>query len=197
MSSILKINEFRNNSLLATIFSQFSWALHASSVGLILSRFTQIFDGIPTVLPVPEEAPPEIPRILLQSSDKQWILEISNSRLNYRWVQMAETHQQSLASFVGQFCRFWSDFRAIQTLKVGRVALVSSRYYLIDRPAFVLANHFSKDIWLQKGLGESASFEIHGHRKTKIGQDFDVNSWIRFKSAYLTIPNTLIAPLSW
>lgn len=42
-----------------------------------------LFDQMPTIVPLPDEAPPEIPRVTMQSSDGVYICNISKNRIDF------------------------------------------------------------------------------------------------------------------
>jgi hypothetical protein len=195
MPTVLRINDFIFSSLQGTLFAHFSWAVNAKKLSAILSLFSDTFDSAPLVLPVPEDAPLEIPRVILRSNDKQWTLEIAANRVNYRWTQMAEAQHQGVKDFADILTHFVQVLLGIEPTRVGRIACIAARYLLAERPASLLSRHFCKENWLERALPDSEAFELHSLRKTRIGQKFDVNSWIRFKSGQLAIPSTPVRPI--
>ena len=58
----------------------------------ILDLCSDKFDGDPVVLPLPENAPREIPRIILERRDKSLKLEISPVRFNLFGYKTKDEH---------------------------------------------------------------------------------------------------------
>lgn len=76
-----------------------------------------IFDGEALVLPVPENARPELPRIQLQASDNSAVLQLSNVRLAVEWsnrtggpVQWNQVMPDYLASLAGLLRVFVGEY---------------------------------------------------------------------------------------
>jgi hypothetical protein len=195
MATSLRINEFKFNNLQGTFFAPSSRFLPTRILSKLSERFQSQFDDIPTVLPLPDDAPPEIPRIVLKSKDKQWSLEAASWRLNYRWVQMSEAQEITLESFCKRFLDLVEFFVAIERPRIGRMALVLARYIIVEQPADVISRHFCRDLSQKKALADLANFEIHALRKARIAGRFDINSWTRFKSGQLKIPDTSSRPI--
>jgi len=42
-----------------------------------------LFDGDLAILPIPDDAPAEIPRIILKSNDEKYTLQITTKRVNF------------------------------------------------------------------------------------------------------------------
>ncbi len=58
------------------------------------------------MLPLPDDAPAEIPKLIFRSKDNQWQLEMASSRLNYRWIQQTENQQVLPDRFCSEFVDF-------------------------------------------------------------------------------------------
>jgi hypothetical protein len=155
------------------------------------------FDGPPTVLPLPDDVPAEIPRLIFGSKDKQWQLEMGSSRLTYRWIQQTENKQVLPDHFCPEFIGFVNRvLPLLEHPRVGRIALVWMRYLLETDPATVLCGtFFSGETLLKDALANQRSFELHSLRRTTIAEKFEVNSWVRFKSGQLTLPKTPVRPI--
>lgn len=194
MGILLRINDFALNSVQTSVLTPTYRVVPMNVLGKLAERLATRFDGEPTVLPMPEDAPPDIPRLIFQSKDQQWKLEMASARINYRWMQRAETQQQSVPEVSHEFLQFLSHFLRIDNPRIGRIALILYRYLLISEPAAIISRHFCRDEWLRTGLVNTKSFELHSHKRVSIG-GFAVNSWIRFKTGQLTIPNTPARPI--
>jgi hypothetical protein len=195
MGTTLKLNDFQFNSIQGTIFTSATRFVPAKVLTKFFPMVSDQFDASPTVLPLPEEAPPEIPRMILQSSTKQWQAEIAATRVNFRWAQMTPSDTITIEAFRESLLRFIHLLLEMEHARVSRMGLILGRYLIVDNPASVLARYFCRENWLQSALQDPENFELHAHRKTTVGSTFDVNSWIRFKSAQVTLPNIPPRPI--
>ncbi len=184
----------RDFNILSLQFSIFTPALLFSSnkiLGNLMSKFSDIFDGDPTVLPLPKDAPVEIPRLTLPSYDKNIKLEIALSRANmfkYRKEDDIVIDEKSFLKICSDVFREYID---CTSAKVGRLALVVVKSLENPNPGLALARHFCKDELMTEPFNRPESFEIHSHKKYEFS-GFKVNSWVRCKSGILQKANVPI-----
>lgn len=152
-----------------------------------------MLDGDPTVLPVPNDAPLEIPRIILTSKNKAFSCNISPERidfvinkskiseLNINLEEEALKTSEILSKLIHKSLN-WN---------VHRLALISQFKHKPE----VGALNFMKNL-LSEQLGvDSAELEIHRLKHIKVG-NFKSNQWIRFLSQNSGTPNEFIRILS-
>lgn len=56
-----------------------------SFADLIVKETKDLFDGDPIILPLPADAPAEIPRIILKSKDQSYSLNVAQTRLDFQY----------------------------------------------------------------------------------------------------------------
>jgi hypothetical protein len=190
MPQPLQLDRFLVNPYLGTIFTPTTHILASKVLSKVLAKFGDRFDGAPTVLPIPADANVEIPRIILQSADSQWVAEVSLVRVGIRWVQMQDGQQMSADDFSSVFTSFVEHLTQIQALRLGRLGFFKARYIFTHEPATLLSNFFCKDQVRAKIQAGLENFELHIHRKRKIAEKYDINEWVRFKTGLLAIPKT-------
>jgi hypothetical protein len=190
MSTLIRLNDLAVNNAQGTIFAPTQRFIPVRFLPQLLEKFASQFDETPVVLPIPDDAPPEIPRVILMSKDKQWQCEVASIRVNYRWVQMSESQQMKLADFCASLGRFFQTFLAIEQARVGRMAFLTGRYYPMERPGGLLARQFCRDALLQNALNDPENFEMHCHTRIRVATRFDANSWIRFKTGQVNLPGS-------
>jgi hypothetical protein len=165
------------------------------SVGAIvrplLQRLDNLLDGDPISLPIPEEAPPEIPRIFLTNKDRSLRFDLSPARADFRW-QRPDHGEMPLGRFTELAQYAFAGFQEAAQATPGRLALVVHRFKADDRPGFALAEHFCRPELLanepRKGpLSRPEAFELHAFKRYHAGR-FALNSWVRAKSGTLTNP---------
>lgn len=177
--------------------SQFSIFTHASLfspnkiLGNLMSKFSDTFDGDTTVLPIPSDAPREIPRLTLLSSDNKIKLEIAVSRVNLFKYRKEDATGIDENSFLKICSDVFKEYIDCTSAKVGRLALVIVKSLEDSNPGLTLARHFCKDELMVEPFNRPERFEIHSHKKYKLS-NFNVNSWVRCKSGILKKDNVSI-----
>jgi hypothetical protein len=53
-------------------------------------------------------------------------------------------------------------------------------------PGRTLASHFCREEWLRGPLNRPSEFELHAHKQFKLGGQFQINSWMRCKTAFIS-----------
>lgn len=154
---------------------------------LVLRRLLEIegsdlFDGAPTVLPIPEDAPREIPRITLQSSNRFFTIDVAPSRTNLYRTKSAEDDIININDFITFSSQFLTNYMEIVNARCGRIAAIIRRFAVIENPGHEIAEHFCKEEFMVAPFNRPGSFEIHAHKVYDLS-DFDqVNSWVRIRS---------------
>lgn len=156
----------------------------------LLSDLGDVLDGDPITVPVPQDAPPEVPRVLLGSKDQSLRMEMSLVRVDVRWRRQAVGHEMPLDEFITFAQRALGFFHRAVSGRPGRLALVTHRLQLHDVPGRALASHFCRPELLsdepnRKGpLNRPEKFELHAYKRFQLGE-FTVNSWVRCKTGEL------------
>jgi hypothetical protein len=146
-----------------------------------------LFDGEPTVLPpMPGGAPPEIPRIILESSSHEWRCELSPARANLFWRRTESTATGvCISDFFQQASDLLVRYSREVNARVGRLAGLVTRFAEHDNPGLFLARHFCQERWDRAPLNRPENFELHAHKRFAIAGRFQVNSWARSKTGLL------------
>ena len=158
----------------------------------VLGDVGEFLDGDPVSLPVPAEAPPEIPRVLLTSKDQALRFDISLNRADFRWQRTDGV--LDLTRFLELAERaFQALNRAAESLP-GRLALVVHRFKPQPDVGRALAAHFCRPELLEdsaahKGpLNRPEAFELHAFKQFRLDR-FTVNSWFRAKTGLIDPKN--------
>jgi hypothetical protein len=170
----------------AAIFTPDSAAFSQNAVlSHYLGEFGEQFSGPITSLPIPETAPAEVPRVLLQSPDGAWRLNASPARLDAIWsTSDALANPDALVDTVAQCAQFLESYVERNAVRVDRTALIISRALQIDNPARLLIERFCNEEVQHAAFRGSANFEIHNHKVYNLpGIDRRINSWVRCKTA--------------
>lgn len=160
-------------------------------VATILRRFGETFDGEMQALPLPSDVPPEVPRVVLQSSDGQYRLHAAPARIDSFWSAVAAKPGATL-DLVKHCAEVHEHYVRETGVRVARLGFILRRIYPIENPAQALIERFCNAASQQATFHRSAAFEIHNHKQyvpRRGGIDFEINSWVRCKSALASPDN--------
>jgi len=175
----------------ATVFTPDEDLSSARLVRDLLPSWSDRFDADPTILPVQDPPlPREIPKVIVQSKSGIWRCEFSSARTNLFWKKpVEETSQITLDDFFKKASELLCDYVEQVGPRVGRLAGIIRRYADHAEPGLFLSRHFCKDRWYEAPLNRPENFELHAHKSFKLGDQFDVNSWVRSKTGKATSAN--------
>lgn len=149
----------------------------------INDNLSSLFDGDPVILPLPENAPPEIPRIQMSSKDGRYNLSIASSRLDFIF-KYKEDEKENLFPIPGLFEKFLAIFHYFKEnvhTHITRCAIATNWIIELEKsPAaeFLL----SKYIRNEAPITNPYELELHYLTKESIA-GFEVNRSTRLKSA--------------
>lgn len=153
----------------------------------LLAGLQQTFDGQVVTLPLPPDAPGDIPRITLNSSDGALSLEAGPQRISI----LFRAKNDVIETTDGQIelaLRVFDAYVITLKFRISRLAINLSRFCAIDDPAMVIARHFCKDELLERrddfrgALSRTETMELHAHKRFELLEDLSVNSWVRVKT---------------
>lgn len=154
-------------------------------LALMIEKYPDVFDGDTVSIPIPDDAPEEIPRIILRSKDDTTRCEIAKSRFSISCGPADDLYIDTQIESFLDFChKIIETYVTYTKATIGRLAIVISKYIDQADPQNTLAGHFCKDQWLQEAFTNLFEFEIHALKKIKL-DEFTVNSWVRCKSGKL------------
>jgi len=150
-----------------------------------LPALIERFDADPTILPVQDlPFPREIPKVIIRSKSGMWRCEFASARVNLFWQKPEEEPNQiTLPDFFQYAAKLLCDYVEDIGPRVGRLAGLIRRYAYHANPAMFLSRHYCKDRWYRTPLNRPENFELHAHKKFKLGGQFDVNSWAKNKTS--------------
>lgn len=189
---MLNWKEFTVQLVQATIFTpDLSKFVTGKAVAAILAKFRERFDGEMQVLPLPQEAPAVLPRIVLQSGDESWRLNMGPSRLDCIWSNKPASPPPSLPLRVKECAEVPQHYALESSVGVNRVALVVHRVFPVENAAQKLIGQFCSVSSQQEPFNRSETFETHNHKVYVPGHgiDYQINSWVRCKSVTLAVDN--------
>ena len=180
-------NFLETSKLQATVFTP-NFIFSASEVLRKLINMEQnIFDGDPLVLPLPADVPKEIPRITLENKDKKYKLEVAPIRINFFRNSINENDKIIRKDVMTLAASILTELLDSLGIQCGRIAIVIDRNYVIHDAANEIASHFCRDNFIEEPFDWPSEFEIHSLKKYFFLKKYEVNSWVRIRSAHMRL----------
>jgi len=185
--------KFTPIKLMAAIFTpEFAFGDNLFLINLFNELSEGKFNGEFISVPIPQDAPAEIPRIILNSKDGLWKLEVSLMRtaLIFLKPSLDLVTDNDAIEFNTFAKKVFYNYKKKTKIRVQRLAYVTERVTKIsgNSPAQYIADKFCKDNYLKAPFNGTQSFELHSLKKYKF-ERFDLNSWVRLKSTNLLDKN--------
>lgn len=182
--------DFAIGSCQATLFTPEADVSAARFLTQLFGHWGARFDAEPTVIPLPEGVPKEVPKIILESRNQLWRCEVASGRVNLFWRRAAtEGEGLSLLEFYQTALPMLLEYRTFVASPIRRLAAVVNRLAMHDSPARYLAEHFCRDRWLQAPFNRPENFELHAHKQFQLTEGIAANSWVRSKTAKVVESN--------
>ena len=179
-------SDFELASCQASVFTPDGGFSAAKILKLFYPQQSVVFDASPMVLPVPEDAPFEIPRIIFESASHEWKCQLSPVRVDVIWTRTKSTQTKlSIGDFFRKAGEVLIQYADVLGTRVARVAGVAKRFCEHEAPGIYLARHFCKERWDSAPLNRPENFELHAHKTFLLANEFQVNSWARCKTGLL------------
>jgi hypothetical protein len=186
---MLKFDNFEKlASIQASVFILDENYNSAKYLKKIYQNFSDTFDGEPTVFPLPEGAPPEIPRIIVTTKDNGKKLEISPIKITYFQNITSEDDIVDFECFMTA-TNFIKEIVNSNGVKCNRLAGVVSRYVRNEEAGRMIASHFCKESFMEGPFNRPNEFHIYSHKSYNFLDQYDVNSWVRVRNGLVTMNN--------
>lgn len=190
MVSSQHFDEFVADHLRAAVFTPRLQHLQVASVARELLQQLSQFTGDPMILPIPAEAPAEIPRIVLTDSTGAMQFQVAPSRSDLSLARQPGGRLDVSEFFEGAGEKLEVLLGALG-VRPGRLAVTGTFFHRSDDPAMTLATHFCQSHWVEEGpLRDLRAFELHAHRRLEPPEGPALNSWIRCKTGSVSDAGT-------
>jgi hypothetical protein len=190
----LTLQDFRPASMTAVLFVQNPLLRAASLLRDLPQQFVDRFESEPFVLPSSATAPPEIPRLILQSAATGWACHFTGERVaiiqnevstNAPAIATVEYYRQATDLLLN----LWGE---VPRVRPNRVAAIAIRYARHAQPGIFLSRHFCRQDRIEgpdAPLNRPENFELHAHKTYRMADQFNVNSWVRVKTGTTVEPD--------
>lgn len=190
---MLKSSQFDLFSVQAVLFIlEPKRFVQSSFLASVLGEFATRYNGPLQAIPLPDDAPLEIPRVILQSADGVWKMQAGPARIDSLWSSsQKDSNNEDIVSQCMEVLVAY--IRKSPSVRIIRLGLVINRIYETPNSADELIRHFCNSEAKEGPFRRSENFEIHNHKRYKLSKsDIKVNSWVRCKAATLLEPGKSI-----
>jgi hypothetical protein len=148
----------------------------------------ELFDADPLMLPIPPDAPADIPRIRLTSNDEHWAFQVTGERLDCFYKPPPDKREttekfEEVANKQLRICAdIWGILQKQFSVSGKRIGVVSTFIASPENPVETLKSKF---ILTSNAL---EPYELHLHALHKISLDnIPINRWTRCMAANLPL----------
>lgn len=181
-------SSFVTNGLRCVFFTQDTAFNPSLALLSLLELKRPRLDGQVVSLPIPGDAPPEVPRVQVSNKEQSYQVEAGPARFSFAWQRPVDAQEQP--DVVEAALQAFTAYQRAIASRTGRLGLVSTRYAPTEDPAMELVSHFCHSKWLGRSeeyvgpLSRTENFELHAHKLFRLGEQ-RVNSWMRCKTGRL------------
>ena len=166
----------------------FSEAFFGNLQGILkyfLDKAGDTLNSQPIILPIPENAPEEIPRMILRSSDNSRELQLKTNRIDITITKPFEKgiSESERAEFEKSATLWLSLLIDEKKVSANRVGVVIQRAFLPEgiSPGEFISKKYCKEEFLDQPFRNAKNFEIHCLKKYNfLGRK--INSWVRIQT---------------
>jgi hypothetical protein len=178
-----KLRFFIQNIQATLFIENFAFRNKVGIVSKINEAVDNLFDGDPTMLPLPIDAPPEIPRIQLKDSKPMYSLNFSPTRIDFFYNEPG-IPEKNLDSLKDDYLKYFFNIVKLvkdeYRLSIPRIATVVKATSEIETGSNLLI--YENFLGSKPFFKNTYSLEIHSLEKT-IMNGYDINRWFRIKTA--------------
>jgi len=173
--------KFRVESLQGILFlSNFAYGKKMDLVNKLSHALPFLFEKDPTLLPIPDDAPPDIPRIMLSNKSEKYKCNISANRIDFFYKDEKEPKpfQEVFKQFYPNYKKFFTSLKSEFNPQIGRVALISKLISSLEESS----NDLIKSNFLKKGIFLNPhNLDLIILYKDKV-DTFEINRLIKIRS---------------
>jgi hypothetical protein len=174
-------------SIQASVFITDEYFNSGKYLAKIYQGLGDTFDGEPSVLPLPEGAPMDIPRISISTKDKGKKIDISPIRITYHQKMISDDEKIDYNSFNLAFDYLKLLLNNTNGVVCNRIGAVIVRYLFSDRAGLDIASHFCKEAFIERPFNRPNEFHIYSHKRYDFYNRYEVNSWVKVRTGSIAI----------
>lgn len=147
--------------------------------GLISATGT-LFDGQPIILPIPPDAPPEVPRIIVKNSNDSYTCNVSKNRIDFIFTEKGNFRsiRDEKDKFLNHLLSLADLFKSNFKISINRIGTIAT----LLLPLKESSNKFISEKFLKEHLF-TGTYEIQfGILKKLQLTGYEVNCWFRLNT---------------
>ncbi|MGB3479446.1 MAG: hypothetical protein WBB67_09825 [bacterium] len=153
------------------------------TVNNIKQRYPDIFDGDPTILPMPDDAPPQIPFVQLTDKKECYQLNISRSRVDFFFH-----NKQMIGKIHLPVLQLYDIFLQVFKIMYDEIKAPFNRCAVVVEWAIALdsgsAAEFLKKKYIDSHAPYRNPFAVRlNYLSREVFDDFTTNTWVNLRSA--------------
>lgn len=142
-----------------------------------------MLSGEPVMLPVPVDAPGEIPRLRLNEAEGNWACQVAPKRLDFFFECSLEQMERDEPTDVMEIhfkltTDVWNQLQDQFRAKAHRIGLITRVGAEVSRASSLLRETFLRTA----SFDSSHKLEVHALHKLKM-KEYDVNRWVRLRAS--------------
>ena len=173
--------KFGVESLQGVLFlSNFAYGKKMDLVNKLSQALPFLLEKDPTILPIPDDAPSNIPRIMLSNKSEEYKCNIAANRIDFFYEEKKEPKplKESFNQFYPNYKKFFTTLKSEFNPQISRLALISKLISFLNESS----NNLIKNTFLkEKIFGDTYNLEIIILYKEKV-DTLKINRLIRIKS---------------
>ena len=176
-------SNFKLSSIQTVLFlSDFRLTDKPSFTKELLDLTKDIFNDEPLILPIPDDAPKDIPRIILKSTNSSYYVNISLDRLDFNFRVIDEgvdlKFEETIDGYLNNIKKIYNLLLNYEHTRISRIGFITRFFVKVEEGAPT----FIKDKFLKKGLFPNArSIDISETERISTGP-YQLNILINIKS---------------
>jgi hypothetical protein len=178
---VITKSDFKTSKVIAAIWPVVPVIQPTRSLAIVFATWDSLADADLMSMPLPDDAPVELPQVVLTSKDKALRLDLSKGVIVLTWDTTIGT-DTPIADLLILVADLFTKLLQASETALGRIGMVLERTAEIDNPGMALAKQLARAELLSGPLNRPEGFEFHAHKVFELRENLPVNSWIRFRT---------------
>ncbi len=179
----MKKTNFSISRILLTIFTPNIIFKKNNILKTMMESYSNEFDGDIISVPIPDDAPKEIPRIVLSDSAKTYRFEIAESRADFRiFSRVNHEIEFNLDKYLSFYYKLIDKYLKTTSANIGRIGIVLNNIMEKENPANFMVKYFINDRFLKDNNFQNLNeFQLNFSKKISLN-GVNANHWIKCKN---------------
>lgn len=140
-------------------------------------KMMNIFDAVPSIIPIPRELPPEVPLVTQRSESNDYVCNISRSRIDLHFNRTNEqrSNTELLSDFNAKVLGFINY--VLERREISRFGMICRYFYETGEAIKIIREKYFKD-----SIGEVSELTLRFNRQHAV-QDWNLNDIAEISAA--------------